>query len=196
MKTNARIFSNLCLSLLAAAVVAGCGPKGNEANVELIQDMMESPSLKVQDHFVSDREKSSMMVPPEGTVPRNYTPYKYPTDPLAAEANLKNPLAGDQSLATLERGRKYFETNCMVCHGVAGHGDGPVSSKMALKPPPLVSDKVKNFKDGRIFHIITMGQGVMGSYANQITNPEDRWSVVNYVRSLQRADVAKAGGSK
>lgn len=195
MKTIFRV-NMILMGLLGAGLVSGCGAQGNRTNVELIQDMMQSPALKVQDHLESDWEKSSMLVPPEGTIPRGFTPYKYPTDPLAAEANLKNPFAGDFSPLMLERGRKYFETNCMVCHGVGGRGDGPVASKMLLKPPPLVSVKLKAFKDGRIFHIITMGQGVMGSYANQLTNPEDRWAVVNYVRNLQKTDVAQAGGGK
>jgi hypothetical protein len=55
-----------------------------------------------------------------------------------------------------------------------------------LPIPPLTSDKVKAFKDGRIFHIITDGQGLMGSYASQIRNESDRWAIVNYVRTLQR----------
>jgi len=57
---------------------------------------------------------------------------------------------------------------------------------MMVKPPNLMQKLVRDFPDGRIFHIITMGQGLMGSYANQIPNPRDRWAVINYVRSLQK----------
>jgi mono/diheme cytochrome c family protein len=40
--------------------------------------------------------------------------------------------------------------------------------------------------DGHIFHVITKGQGVMPSYAQQV-QPEDRWAVIHYIRALQRA---------
>ncbi len=60
--------------------------------------------------------------------------------------------------------------------------------------PSLQSDKARAYPDGRIYHIITMGQGVspsfglplMPSYASQIA-PADRWSIVNYVRALQKS---------
>lgn len=180
---------------ITALILVSCGGKHEEPNVDLIQDMMEAPSVKAQGvNYLVDRDKSAMRLPPEHTVPRNFEVYKYPNDPLAAEANLKNPYAGDLSPKILEKGRKTFEIYCMVCHGPQGHGDGPVSVKMPVKPPPLISDKVKKFKDGRIFHIITMGQGVMQSYATQIVNPMDRWAVVNYVRSLQKASAGSGKG--
>ncbi len=67
-------------------------------------------------------------------------------------------------------------------------------AKDALKPPPLISDKIIGVADGAIFHIISDGQGVMSSYAFQLVDEKDRWAIVNYVRSLQK--LAKGGGSK
>ena len=46
---------------------------------------------------------------------------------------------------------------------------------------------MRGWGDGHIFHVITKGQGVMPSYAQQI-QPEDRWAVIHYVRALQRAE--------
>jgi mono/diheme cytochrome c family protein len=53
-------------------------------------------------------------------------------------------------------------------------------------PPVLYSDKVMAWPDGRIYHTITLGQGLMPSYATQIL-PEQRWAIVYYVRALQKA---------
>lgn len=53
-------------------------------------------------------------------------------------------------------------------------------------PPTLHSDRVRNMKDGGIFHIITEGQNVMPSYASQISEDE-RWAIVHYIRVLQRS---------
>jgi len=53
-------------------------------------------------------------------------------------------------------------------------------------PKSLHSEDMLRWKDGHLFHVITKGQGVMPSYAQQI-QPEDRWAVILYVRALQRA---------
>ena len=55
-----------------------------------------------------------------------------------------------------------------------------------VKPPSLLTKKVRDYSDGRIFHIITDGQGLMGSYINQLLEEKDRCAVVKYVRSLQK----------
>ena len=177
------------LTLVIGATV-GCTPKNpelhSEPNVELIQDMMAQPAIKPQHFMPSTPEVAASRIPPEGTVPVGYKPYPYHLDPVTAAKMLKNPYAGNSSPEILEQGRKRFETFCAVCHGYQGKGDGPVSVKMALKPPPLISDKIKNVPDGAIFHIISDGQGVMSSYAYQLVNEKDRWAIVNYVRSLQK----------
>lgn len=180
--------------LAIAALILGSGVActkktpdlSKEPNVELIQDMMDQPALKAQDHEPSNPTKASSRLPPEGTVPVGYTPYKYAGNAAEAAAKLKNPYAGKMTAEILELGRTKFETYCAICHGFGGAGDGTVAPKMALKPPPLISDKIKGVSDGAIFHIITDGQGVMSSYAYQLVNENDRWAIVNYVRSLQK----------
>lgn len=177
------------MSIIGSFAIIGCNGGKNSPNIELVQNMMDQESIKSQDWDPKHPDQVQMRMPPEGTVPRDFKPYKYPTDPEAAEKNLVNPYAGDSSEEVMANGKKYYERYCLVCHGAEGKGDGPVSVKMPVKPPPLLSDKVKNFKDGRIFHIMTMGQGVMGSYLSQFAPDVDgkkRWAVVNYVRSLQR----------
>ena len=54
------------------------------------------------------------------------------------------------------------------------------------KPRNLLSAEAKAYTDGRMYHAITAGRGVMGSYAGQIPDEKTRWAVVNYVRTLQR----------
>jgi mono/diheme cytochrome c family protein len=124
-------------------------------------------------------------VPPEHTVPVGFKPYKYGANFEMANKENKNPLAGDESVGALMVGQKHYETNCMACHGMTGKGDGPVGTKMSVKPPPLISDKIKGWNDGGIYHVITMGQGTMGPYASHIPQAS-RWQVVNYIRQLQK----------
>lgn len=170
---------------LAGLFFTGCGPKGNKPNVEVIQGMMEQPALKAQDFHPYDREKSSMLVPPKGTWPKNREPYLYSqTQAELAGQKMKNPYPGDAELT--QAGKIHFNNYCMVCHGEAGKGDGPVAEKWApVVVPSLMTDKIRNYPDGRIFHIITTGQGLMGAYITQMPSSKDRWAVVNYVRQLQ-----------
>ena len=175
---------------LAAFAVTACTGGGSELsktpNADLIQDMMESPAIKPQDWDGNDRTKMGSRLPPDGTVAQGREVYPYHLQPELAEKGLKNPFNGQMSAEVIELGRTKFETYCAVCHGYEGKGDGPVSVKMAVKPPTLLSEKVVGYNDGRLFHIITDGQGVMSSYAYQMTDPNDRWAIVNYVRSLQK----------
>lgn len=177
--------SSLKFLLLAPAFLglAACGPKGNQPNVEIIQDMMVQQPVKSQrpEPFFEDGMGSRMA--PSNTRPIGFKPYAYAADVLAAEKELKNPFP-ESTGEVLLTGQKYYDTNCAVCHGYSGKGDGPVTPKYPLPIPSLVVDKAKAFTDGRLYHIITMGQGTMGPYASHIPQ-EYRWQVVSYIRHLQ-----------
>lgn len=196
---NLSLVSGLVLAIAVLSASVACTKKNPELskvpNIELIQDMMDQPSLKAQDYEPSNPTKGSSRLPPEGTVPVGYTPYKYAGNAVEAAAKLKNPLAGNTTVEVLELGRRKYEIYCAVCHGYGGAGDGTVAPKMALKPPTLLSDKIRSMNDAGIYHIVTDGQGVMSSYMYQMVNENDRWAVVNYVRSLQKL-TAKGGATE
>lgn len=177
----------LCVTIFASVFVfglTGCGPTSDgKPNVELIQDMMVQPAIKAQDSIPSNGEKSGQLVPPEGTAAKNREVYLYKGNPEGAANNLKMP---EMNADMLKLGEKHFKNFCYVCHGEKGMGDGPVADKFqGVKPPSLMSDKVRGMKDGQIFHIISDGQGVMGTYINHMPFSKDRWAVVAYVRKLQ-----------
>ena len=66
-------------------------------------------------------------------------------------------------------------------------GTGPIVGPALFPAPPSLHTKAaRDFKDGRIFHVITRGQNTMPSYADKLT-VEDRWAVIHFVRALQRA---------
>jgi len=176
------LFSIAVSSLM---VLTACGPRGNKPNVELIQDMMDQEAIQAQGYDPFFKDGISALVPAEHTQPVGFIPYKYASDLMAAIRENKNPLAGQMDEETLMVGQKYYITNCMVCHGQSGKGDGPVSKKYPLPMPSLLSDKIRGWNDANIYHVITMGQGTMGPYASHIPQA-DRWQVVNYIRYLQK----------
>jgi mono/diheme cytochrome c family protein len=189
-----KILLPVCL-LAATGMFTACGPKGNEPNIELIQDMMVQPAVKAQRYDDYFPNGISQRVPPEHTVPVGFIPYRWGFNADLAEKELKNPIAGQMTAEVLNVGQKYFETNCMVCHGQMGLGNGPVAAKFPVKIPSLMTDKIRGWTDTRIFHTITMGQGIMGPYASHIPQ-QYRWQVVNYIRSLQKTQtVTKADAS-
>lgn len=185
LRSQLKQLVGLSASIAVAGSLIACSGGKNQTTIELITDMMDQPSLKSQDYDEA-RDTTANMVPPDGAVARNHPPYRYEGDPLQAEAKLVNPYANSSDEKFQKLGEEKFRIYCSVCHGLQGKGDGQIAPYMALRPPSLMSDKVRGFKDGRIFHIITDGQGVMGSYATQIQDPDARWAVVNYIRSLQK----------
>ncbi len=185
MKSIRNILIVLTAGSIAVSILSGCTDH-SKPNVELIQDMMESPAIDAQEYDETSPNHSGMRLPPEGTQPLGYVPYRYAKDIEGAAGN-KNPIAGDFSEETLKVGIKFYETNCTICHGEKGQGGEKLSvgEKMALKPPSLLSPKIRGWSDGTLYHVITMGQGVMGPYASHIPQ-QYRWQVVNYIRTLQK----------
>jgi mono/diheme cytochrome c family protein len=121
--------------------------------------------------------------PVEGTVARELMPYRFANDPAGAETSLVNPMPLTQ--ATLLRGEVRFNVFCQPCHGPRGEGNGSLTAKFP-KAPSLQSKKVREWSDGRIYHVLTAGQNVMPSYAAQISR-DDRWMIIHHLRAVQRS---------
>lgn len=191
--------------------LAGCSCSGgrNRTDHELILDMIQQKAIKPQEGSFTG--EIQMRQPPEGTRARGRAYYPYPNAPFKAAENLKNPLpAGDPEV--IAKGQLYYEKFCIYCHGEKGNGKGvraTVAPKMTVKPPSLLTDKARNFSDGRIYHIIYNGQGLMGAYRIQLGANEQLlgqymtsegeyrgskriWAVVHYIRRLQ-AEALKKG---
>ena len=173
----------LIVPMLVLLFGAGCSTK-SQPTFEYMPDMSYGPRVAAQ-HEDPLRAGEPVMRPPvPGTIPRDYTPYPYAqADTAQAQAELTNPLP--RTADVLGRGQRVYMTYCVVCHGPKGDGQGYIVPKFPM-PPSLFSDKVRNWNDGRIFHVITRGQNLMPPYASQIL-PEDRWAAIHYVRVLQRA---------
>ena len=148
--------------------------------------MHDQNRLDAQESSVMFGDGFGMRQPVDGTVARNQMPYQYLGHPELA-VNLVNPSAPTKE--NFELGKKKFDIYCSPCHGYFGKGDGRLNNQF-ITPPSLQSEKIRSWKDGQIFHVITEGQNSMPSYAKQIL-PEERWAIVDYVRVIQRAMNAK-----
>lgn len=149
----------------------------------------------------------SSFYPPEGTIPREeswyrgeaYKPYALPNTPEGYELSATSvftPLEDPDTTggfncteATYQKGKQLYEIMCAICHGENGDGKGYLvtSGKFAVVPSYKSAEGVglKNLPEGKMYHSITYGKGVMGSYASQLT-PQERWMVICYIQEFQK----------
>ncbi len=173
----------------AVMLVAGftsCGKKdANSPGLEFMPDMYRSPSVEYYGiHVVNGDTLYNAMLPVKGTIARGYMPYVYANTPDGYEQAglyLKNPIV--YSEAVEKQGEELYGKFCVHCHGATGQGDGKVGLKLPGAPPSY-SGPLKNLPEGKIFHSITYGKGLMGNHASILTQ-EERWKLVYYVQKLQ-----------
>ena len=96
----------------------------------------------------------------------------------------QNPLPLTED--TLKLGQARFNVYCSPCHDQTGSGQGIVNKREpTYKPGNLHEDRIKQMADGELFFVLANGRRTMPSYRYQLSE-HDRWSVVYYVRALQR----------
>jgi mono/diheme cytochrome c family protein len=144
-----------------------------------------SQQNRVNAQSVSDfyADGYGMRMPVKGTVSRGHIPYLYKDSTKMITQPVVNPTLPTNAVLAL--GQRKFLTFCSPCHGNYAEGDSRLHGQFP-KPPSLHSQKIRDYQDGNIYHIIMVGQNVMPSYANQLTS-EEVWAIVNYVRVLQKA---------
>jgi len=98
--------------------------------------------------------------------------------------SINNPVNNSDKAESAKRGAKIFKTRCMICHGVEGKGDGIGGKALNPKPQNLTSAMVQSQADGEIFWKVTNGRNDMIKWG-PILSEEQRWDVVNYVRTLK-----------
>lgn len=192
--------AGLCVLMGMAVVVLGaCKPNKERREIEWMPDMYRNQAVKPQEENDFFKSGSGMLNPPAHTIPVGFTRYPYRiTEGAKAGEELVNPLPRTREV--LEIGRKYYNIHCVVCHGPVGSGDGLATlAKREVGmpvPPQLYSEKIRTtWKDGQIYHTITMGQGQMPPYASRI-EPIHRWAIVHYVRALGEAGAPTADDLK
>lgn len=182
----------LAVSIVVLIVVSWMiGGNTEEPNYEFLPGMLYSipyDTFAANEHFPDGK---TLQAPIPGTIPRGHMPLRYaatPEDAARAGDELQSPFTAEADLR--QRGAKVYATFCIPCHGAGGRGDGPVTKRGYPPPPSLFAENGMDMKDGRIFHLITYGQGNMPAYAAQLS-PDDRWKVILHIRSLQEKEAAE-----
>ncbi|MCG8696869.1 MAG: cytochrome c [Bacteroidales bacterium] len=118
---------------------------------------------------------------PLGTVPMTSETYLFPKKSGVRDLSAWNTMP-EIKFDSLKTARNY-QLFCSNCHGTMGKGDGYLvqQEKYTYPVPTLQDDKFTTMSDGEIYHYITVGKGLMGSFENKMTN-EERWSLVVYIK--------------
>ena len=90
------------------------------------------------------------------------------------------------SACNLVGGQTAFKSQCAVCHGAKGRGDGAAAAAMNPRPPDLTdSVRMARLPDDSLFQIVTKGRGAMPGFGTSLT-PEAVCDIVAHLRTLKR----------
>jgi outer membrane protein OmpA-like peptidoglycan-associated protein len=195
MKLNNIIKYAVLLSIPAVGLVS-CVSSGDNTGLEYAPNMYVSqayePFSQEDDKVTYNPNNMTMRLPVNGTIARGQSTFVYPNandlSGYMASADYKSWIAATES--NTNEGKHLYEIYCWHCHGKKGKNDGPIFKKKKMPSPPWAGyqdDYIKNLPDGKIYHTITYGKGLMGSHAF-LLDPDERWKVINYVRALSLGD--------
>src|SRR5215831_5605657 len=113
---------------------------------------------------------------------------------VPAEYAKQSPAVGLWTDRTaLDRGRTIYETQCAICHGPRGAGDGPAATSLTPKPPSLqdaamVAEMTPEYwfwrvSEGGAVEPYKSKGSVMPAYKTTLS-AEDRWAVIAYQHTL------------
>ena len=97
--------------------------------------------------------------------------------------NMKNPMEGKTDVDNI--GQNLWNKYCKSCHGVNGYGDGKMSAYLDTEMRNLTSDTVQAQNDGELYYKSFVGRDEMPNYEKKIPDDEDRWLLINYLRTLK-----------
>ncbi|MDZ4847302.1 MAG: cytochrome c [Chitinophagales bacterium] len=186
--------------IFGVALFASCGKDPNSTGRSYMPDMVYPVTYETYSANPLFDNNQTARMPVAGTIPQGLLPandtmdeaslksylYKryFPDSPDGYEkagAELLNPIVlSDEVLA---QGQKTYEVFCAVCHGATGDGQGSIVVSGAYPPVPAYSERLKGLSEGKMFHSITYGRNLMGSYSAQVS-AEDRWKVIYYIQKL------------
>jgi len=180
-KCPIQIFS---LILFAGLFLSSCDYNRRTTGWDYAGDMINSRAYETYTPNPVFADGKTMQPPVEGTIPRGFMPYMYQKtdeDRAIAAKTMVNDI--ENSSVNIERGKAAYGIYCMQCHGEKGDGLGSlyVNKKYTYPPASLISEKMRANPESDIYHVITVGWGIMGEHGSMIS-PEDRWKIAMYVK--------------
>lgn len=95
--------------------------------------------------------------------------------------SMENKYAGEDEDGI---GEDLYKQHCRSCHGKEGYGDGSKAKELETEMRDLTAEDVQAQSDGDLFYKSFIGRDEMPNFEKKIKDEEDRWMVINYLRSV------------
>lgn len=187
-----RTYTSVTIVLAIVAMAIGCKDNSKPGSIYM-PDMAYSRAYETYaPNHLADSGIHYTALPVDGTVKRGEElPYHLGNDSAgyAQSAAVINPITS-LSADSLKEAERLYLINCGICHGQKLDGNGPLwkggDGPFPAAPRKLVGDEyAEKLADGTMFHALTYGKNLMGSYASQL-NRKQRWMLVYYIRQKQK----------
>lgn len=100
----------------------------------------------------------------------------------------RRPNPREATAQSVAKGKLVYGSQCTMCHGKSGAGDGDLVARLKLEMPDLTNaQRQKSRTDGELFYVLTHGHGRMSGEGDRL-DENMRWDIVNYLRSLEKPD--------
>jgi mono/diheme cytochrome c family protein len=109
---------------------------------------------------------------------------KKPWDVPAKYKAMKNPHSADKSLINV--GKMQWNKHCKSCHGGTGLGDGPKAKQLKTPMMDFSAKDFQAFSDGEMYYMSFIGRDEMPNFEKKIPDEEDRWAIVNFMRTMAK----------
>lgn len=96
---------------------------------------------------------------------------------------MKNPHVNTQD--TEKIGKTLWIQHCKSCHGSKGLGDGKKAGTLEKDLSDFSSSDFKSQTDGAIYYKTLIGRDEMPNFEKKIPLIEDRWLLINYLRTFK-----------
>ncbi|WP_339915910.1 cytochrome c [Yeosuana marina] len=96
--------------------------------------------------------------------------------------NMKNPTNPKEDLSI---GKSLYDKHCKSCHGKEGYGDGTKADGLKGDLGDFSTAEFQSQSDGALFYKTSIGRDDMPEFTKKIPDDEDRWLIVNYMRTLE-----------
>ena len=98
--------------------------------------------------------------------------------------NMKNPVASNAT--SIADGKALYATHCKSCHGAKGLGDGNKAAQLKTEPGNFSTADFHSQSDGSLFYKTSEGRDDMPNFKKKIPDADERWAIVNYMRTLKK----------
>jgi mono/diheme cytochrome c family protein len=180
--------------VLTSVAAGGCarGCTSSRPPIHINPSMDDQPKVLPQTASTFFYDGQSMRQPVPGTIPvgglKEDTAF---FTGKGADGRFVETVPVPINEALIERGRQRYVIYCQPCHDARGDGKGILFQRGNIPTASLHQEKVRLYRDGYLFDVITNGFGLMAGYKWPIP-PSDRWAIIAYVRELARKRAAQS----